>query len=128
MIPKILKGKEVKEFIDFIREHITSIPNRQIEGAFNIVFKDITIGQVWSISSFFNEPFRPEMITEYFGMRITNTEYGFAVYGEITLKMSKSIFVIDTLTESYRLPAPKTLNDFIHNCLQAGLKLIWNSK
>lgn len=106
MKPKVLKG-EVREFID--------LP----EGWYSTkVYKNCKL--------FYNEPFKPEMITEYFegwekyweennADNFTNNKNLISVY-----KDKSQVWF-----SNMHWHKPKTLNQFITNCIQAGVKLIW---
>lgn len=126
MIPEILRGQKVKEFLTEFNDSARFFRDKfDTQVTLGIGDKN---GNMLQIGDFYEQTFRPEMIEKYFGMEVAKTAYGFAVYGDTAIKMSERILVIYTLGETYRFPAPKILNDFIHDCLQAGLELIWEDK
>lgn len=109
MIPKpeILK-EEVKEFIDVVYYLINAA------NFYNIFYK---------LYEFYSQPFQPEMITEYFEgwqcQKESSPVYWYNGKTSFTLEIDKYL----GLHISKYLP--KTLSQFITNCIQANINLTW---
>ena len=115
MKPKQLQG-EVKRFID----------------CWDYWDRDYAKGHPYfhyptGVKDFYNQLFKPEMVTEHFEGWISN-EGVFVSEGlmeSIVLGKDKEIEYGNSEDGLRYGLYPKTLNDFITNCLQAGIKLRW---
>lgn len=114
--PEILQG-EVKELDLLIKElrHRGTAWQRTL---------------LYDYTDFYSQPFKPEMITEYFeGWNTTNGKFYFKdnsdkfEFGEDT---QSSVKIVRFFPHSFFVP--KTLSQFITNCIQAGIKLTWKAK
>ena len=126
MKPKQLTG-EVKRFID------------------EVIFAGITVECVKDssyanhynkIQDFYNQPFKPEMITEYFeGWELSDCwqRYNYFRKGETRYRQTITIGIGEMGCYPYKPNGeridigvkPKTLSDFITFCLAADIKLRW---
>ena len=105
--PEILKGK-VKEFIEYA---------------------GYSEARTFELRMFYKQPLKPEMITEYFErwkLRERNTQGKFFFVQEVEIQITEDKLFIRTYGDDiYEFPNPKTLSQFITNCIQAGIKLTW---
>jgi len=127
MIPKpeILKG-EVKELNVLLAEWI-----------------DISISvyrfEINQVNTFYSQPFKPEIITEYFkgwemgidkegDLYVTDNYEEFSFYNDsdtsIRYMRMKYLEMPNVIPEQL-IEMPKTLSQFITNCIQSNIKLEW---
>lgn len=122
--PKILKG-EVKEFINITNAYSTE--------SWRDAYK-----RIMNIKKFYSQPFKPEMIAEYFDeweidekekmyikLIITNADISFTHQFPMKCRAGWVWKYERTNVLEYFNLSPKTLSQFITNCVQAGIKLIW---
>ena len=77
------------------------------------------------IKDFYSQPFKPEMITEYFDVRARMPEINeYEDLDGLAFRFLSEDFIIYN-DSVMRFPIAKTLSQFITNCIQAGIKLTW---
>lgn len=111
-IPEILKGKEVKEFVDLI-QFVEDI-GASTDDFYNIIFE---------LQDFYLHTFTPEMITEYFEGWVHNLNRNFYEDGNWRISLSDNWLIIDSENRRLYFPIPETLNQFITFAYK--LKLTW---
>lgn len=112
--PEILKG-DVKEFVELVKSGLSIADKRN---------------ELYDSKHFYSQPFKPEMITEYFegwgkdkqypmtNPRFKNINGDWLAMDSDSIRMNTIQFLI----------FPSTLSQFITNCIQAGIKLTWKEK
>ena len=125
--PKELIG-EVKKFEDLIKSFINGDPS-QINS--NAHYQMLIY--LFKITDFLTQDFAPSMIEKYFEgwekvdadthliSRVNNTDIEIYFNAEGFLEF----WAIDLNGLDFTFPTPKTLSDFISNCLNADIKLEW---
>jgi hypothetical protein len=124
-IPKELQNQKAIPFMEWCNNAI--ILYRETYGNDN----EIDIFKIKRILDFYNQPFTPEMLQEYFeGLLVERCETGGVFF---TKKVKeKSIFInsfaFDLVNEDYLFYSPKSLNDFTTLCNLAGINLKWKGE
>ena len=112
--PKILVG-EVKEFIEVIT--FCFHPRQSLPEVIKINYEEF-----FELRTFYSQLFQPEMITEYFkGFEFYNYYNSFYGYSDGIYQINfrgKELLFAEKIQ-------PKTLSQFITNCIQAQIKLEW---
>lgn len=91
------------------------------------------INEFFEIYDFIEQPFKPEMITEYFerwaNIGDKNEKENYQLFQLENTYILWDIRNIETAQfisiKSILFPTPKTLSQFTTNCIQAGIKLTW---
>jgi len=118
--PKLLV-EAAKEFINWVQQDCYEKTYTELEDG--DIIKDSVLDEqlLFEMIEFYNQPFKPEMITEYFENIVTDFR-GFYRCGTNTIHIGRASMRINA---EWIFPLPKTNNDFIHNCIQTGIKLTW---
>ena len=129
--PKFLTGV-VESFDDYISSFLVALETEYLKGGENLI-KFSNIPEKADVWYFYNQPFDPKMIEEYFKgwdtifltIEITGNKVSqytnILIEEDLIINHTEKLFCI----EDWELMLPLTLNHFISDCIRAGISLEW---
>ena len=128
---KFLTGV-VESFDDYISSFLVALETEYLKGGENLI-KFSNIPEKADVWYFYNQPFDPKMIEEYFKgwdtIFLTIEITGNKVSQYTNIEIGKDIFIKHKFNlisiENWEIPIPNTLSQFITFVLSAGITLEW---